>query len=429
MQAMRQVVKLHQVQQAFRRSDALFRGFTGGRGAGKSWIGAYDLLRRAKSGRLYLVGAPTFPMLRDASWRSLLALAVQLRYLKKSNLSEPSITLGNGAEILGRSADNPDRFRGPNLSGLWLDEASQADQAAFDVGLACLREGGEMGWFSATFTPRGKQHWTYEVFGATDAQGKPLRPNTVLFRARTKDNPFLPAEFYESVRQQYTSALAAQELEGEFTDLEGAMFRCHWFPLDDLAPAPVQSVRYWDLASTAPAKGKDPDWTAGVLMQRSAEGEYHIRDIRRVQATPAGVEALVRQTAELDGKKVEIVMEQEGGSSGVNTIDHYRRVVLPGWTFRGERPTGDKAERARPLSSMAEARHVHLVRGVWNKDFLDEVEVFPLGKHDDQVDAAAGAFQALTGKNIVKVVTITPSSPPAPQQGDIYWPSDHEERW
>jgi predicted phage terminase large subunit-like protein len=392
----RKTVRLHRVQQAFRQSNALFRGFVGGRGAGKSWVGAYDLLRRAKPGRLYLVGAPTYPMLRDASWRSLLSLAVQLRCLKKSNQSEPSLTLGNGAEIIGRSADNPERFRGPNLSGLWLDEASQAEKAAFDIGVACLREGGDMGWFSATFTPRGRQHWSYQVFGQTDAEGRPLRPNTALFKARTRDNPFLPHEFYETVKQQYSSALTAQELEGEFTDLEGALFRRHWFPSDDQAPLAEHTVRYWDLASTAAEAGKDPDWTAGVLMQRSKEKVYHILDVRRVRTTPAGVETLVRQTAETDGKSVKIFMEQEPGSSGVNTIDHYRRFVLAGWSFKGERPTGEKSERARPLSSMAESGNVHLVRAAWNKDFLDEIEVFPLGKHDDQVDAAVGAFDKLT---------------------------------
>jgi hypothetical protein len=93
-----------------------------------------------------------------------------------------------------------------------------------------LRQEGEQGWFSATFTPRGKQHWTYFVFGQTNAQGRLRRPNTALFRARNKDNPFLPDEFYETVKQQYSSVLTAQELEGEFTNLEGALFRRHWFP-------------------------------------------------------------------------------------------------------------------------------------------------------------------------------------------------------
>jgi hypothetical protein len=40
---------------------------------------------------------------------------------------------------------------------------------------------------------------------------------------------------------------------------------------------------------------------------------------------------------------------------------------------------------------------VALVRGPWNKDYLDEIETFPLGSHDDQVDASSGAFLDLTG--------------------------------
>jgi small subunit ribosomal protein S12 len=39
---------------------------------------------------------------------------------------------------------------------------------------------------------------------------------------------------------------------------------------------------------------------------------------------------------------------------------------------------------------------VVLVRGAWNLDFLDELRAFPMGKHDDQVDAASRAFGELT---------------------------------
>jgi phage terminase large subunit-like protein len=36
------------------------------------------------------------------------------------------------------------------------------------------------------------------------------------------------------------------------------------------------------------------------------------------------------------------------------------------------------------------------VRGRWNDPFLQELEAFPEGSHDDQVDALSGAFAALT---------------------------------
>jgi phage terminase large subunit-like protein len=35
------------------------------------------------------------------------------------------------------------------------------------------------------------------------------------------------------------------------------------------------------------------------------------------------------------------------------------------------------------------------VRGPWNKDFLDEIEMFPFGSHNDQVDAASLALGKL----------------------------------
>src|SRR5262249_56364790 len=90
-------------------------------------------------------------------------------------------------------------------------------------------------------------------------------------------------------------------------------------------------------------------------------------------------------------------MEQEPGSAGVVVIDHYRR-LLSGFRFHGERSTGRKVDRALPLAAQAEGGTVQLRRGVWNGDFLDEVELFPLGAHDDIVYATTLAFSRLTAR-------------------------------
>ncbi len=78
-------IKLHPAQAAFRNSNAISRGYVGGIGSGKSWVGAYDLLRRAKPNRLYMVVTPTYGMLRDASWRTLMNLA----YCNSGRLIKP----------------------------------------------------------------------------------------------------------------------------------------------------------------------------------------------------------------------------------------------------------------------------------------------------------------------------------------------------
>ncbi len=100
-----------------------------------------------------------------------------------------------------------------------MDEASLSKQEAFDILIGRLREGGEMGWLSATFTPKGKSHWTYKTFctGAEDTQ---------VITARSDENPFLPPTFVSNVRKRYTSEQARQELGGDF--LEGA--GNHYYP-------------------------------------------------------------------------------------------------------------------------------------------------------------------------------------------------------
>jgi phage terminase large subunit-like protein len=55
----------------------------------------------------------------------------------------------------------------------------------------------------------------------------------------------------------------------------------------------------------------------------------------------------------------------------------------------------NKVTRAEPFASQWQAGNVELARGPWNEAFLQELEEFPDGGHDDQVDASAGAFSSL----------------------------------
>ena len=49
------------------------------------------------------------------------------------------------------------------------------------------------------------------------------------------------------------------------------------------------------------------------------------------------------------------------------------------------------------LAGPAEQGNVQLARATWNLAFLDECEEFPLGTHDDQVDAVSSAVNWLRG--------------------------------
>jgi predicted phage terminase large subunit-like protein len=71
---------------------------------------------------------------------------------------------------------------------------------------------------------------------------------------------------------------------------------------------------------------------------------------------------------------------------------------LAGHSVKSERETGPKETRAEPFSAQWQAGNVDIVTGVWNKDYLSEMEMFPEGSHDDAVDASSGAFLELTTK-------------------------------
>lgn len=233
----------------------------------------------------------------------------------------------------------------------------------------------------------------------------------VFLPAKYRDNPYLDIAEYDKSLAELDPITRLQIKDGDWTARHGGnKFRREWFGIVDVAPADCQKVRFWDMAATEARAGKDPDWTVGALLGLSKQRFLYILDIRRMRGTPGATEALVKQTAELDGKQVPVRMEQEPGSSGIKAIDDYQRRVLMGWDFKGIPSTGSKEVRANPLASQAEAGNIKLVRGAWNNAFLEEAELFPNGSHDDQCDALSAALAQLASHNIGALVTGEKSS-------------------
>lgn len=181
----------------------------------------------------------------------------------------------------------------------------------------------------------------------------------------------------------------------------GGLFHKEWFcQFADAMPAgkSVRYVRYWDKASTVDGG----DYTAGVLMAEF-DGKFYVVDVVRKQVSPAGRRALQKQCAETDPKGTTIWIEHEGGSSGSDAAEFEAR-DLAGFSIRHEHPTGSKEVRADPYAAQCEAGNVVLMRGAWNRKYIEELCGFPNAKHDDQVDASSGAFGKLAVKRRIRVV-------------------------
>lgn len=200
------------IQDKFIRCRDRFTGFIGGIGSGKSWAGAVKLLivSQEQSG-LYMIVAPTYPMLRDASLRVLRDVAGKAFPPEALNKGEMVGRLGK-SEVLLRSADKPDRLRGANLSGVWIDEAGLCPAGTWEIVIGRLREGGRAGPCWVTTTPKGR-NWLYE-----------RQAEMTIFRSRTQDNPHLDPEFIRSLEASYAGKFAAQELGGEFVGFEGLVY-------------------------------------------------------------------------------------------------------------------------------------------------------------------------------------------------------------
>ncbi len=193
-----------------------FTAFIGGIGSGKTKAGIAELLRRGlmMPGGFGIVGAPTYPMLRDATERTFWEMCPE-ELVVDHNKTEHWVRLINGFEIIFRSTDNPDRLRGPNVSLVYLDEASLMPKQAWLISIGRLRE--RKDWrFWLTTTPKGL-NWVYEVFGKEDK-------DRATIRVATHENPYLNRDTIAALEEQYVGDFRRQELEGEFVAFEGLVY-------------------------------------------------------------------------------------------------------------------------------------------------------------------------------------------------------------
>lgn len=176
-----------------------------------------------------------------------------------------------------------------------------------------------------------------------------------------------------------------------------------FFPIDKLkfvakqpaASEVIASVRYWDKAGTEDAGA----FSAGVLIEETKDHNFVISNVRRGQWGALQRENIIKQTAIMDnqGRRVKIWVEREPGSGGKESAENTVR-NLRGFVAEWDLVTGSKEVRAEPFAAQVQAGNVSLVQGEWNRDYMNELELFPNGKYKDQVDASGGGFNKVVGR-------------------------------
>jgi predicted phage terminase large subunit-like protein len=206
---------------------------------------------------------------------------------------------------------------------------------------------------------------------------------------------FAEAEEAERVRDLGPLGYQGQHLQDP-QHRGGSMFPRAKANLVNAVPADTVAVRYWDTAATV---GETSCFTSGVLMGRTPAGRFVVIDLIRDRLKPAERNALIRQTALLDLRRVGIdfrrtYFEQEPGGAGVEAAGLLMR-ELAGLSAAPDRVTGPKQVRAEPLSSQWEAGNVDVVLAGWTAGYLERMEAFPAAADKDDADASSGAFNKL----------------------------------
>ena len=172
--------------------------------------------------------------------------------------------------------------------------------------------------------------------------------------------------------------------------LDGGIFKPGRLQVVDAIPAErIQWVRGWDLGATV---GGDP--TAGAKIGAMPDGRFIIADIAHGDMGPDDRDAVIRNTSASDSVDVLISLPQDPGQAGKVQVLHMAR-MLQGYRVHTSPESGDKVTRAEPFASQVNVGNVLMLRGSWNHGLIEEMRMFPNGKHDDRIDACSRAFNTL----------------------------------
>jgi hypothetical protein len=198
-------------------------------------------------GRMGLIGAPTYPMLRDATQAALTAVLSENEIPYEFNKSDNVLTLADtGSRIVFRPLDDFERLRGSNLAWFGADELTYTSEAAWLRLEGRLRDpkARRLCGF-AVWTPKGFD-WVYRRFIANPVEGYEVT------MARPFENRFLlnaVPDYYERLRRSYDAEFYEQEVLGSYVAYrEGLAYRSfqRMLQVKNAVWEPAQTL-YWTL--------------------------------------------------------------------------------------------------------------------------------------------------------------------------------------
>lgn len=188
--------------------------------------------------------------------------------------------------------------------------------------------------------------------------------------------------------------LQSPKLEG------GGLIKGKWFgrfTMNDIPPAAV-----WDFVADTAYTAKTVNDPSAIMAYTIFDNNLYIRGFSRVyKEFPALVKHIKAWTSEM-GYSFKSRIYIEPKASGMSAAQELKSKTALN-VILDEPPKDDKVSRISAHSAAIEAGRVFLLDGAsWLDNFIDEVELFPNGSHDESIDLLSMAM----GKHKRKTKTV-----------------------
>ena len=371
---------LHPAQREVFDDETRFQVLVCGRRWGKTRLAVVKGLAALLAGKRAWWVAPTYAV-SGIGWRLLKSVVSGLQGVEVRE-ADRAVKFGKTGEFWFKTAERPDNLRGEGLDLLLMDEADFIDE---DVWLEVLRPALSDRKGRAMFisTPKVENGWFHKLFKigqtGTDPEWKSWSYPSV-------SNPFLDPREIDAAQAALPSLVFRREYGAEFVSAAGTLIQSSWLRYVSQIPAGLSLAMGVDLAISQ----KDTaDYTALVVLGRSEGGQLYVLDVHRERMTFDQILTVIKEKANR-WKPTVVGIEQVQFQAAV-VQELLRTTSLP---VKGMRADKDKTTRFMPLQARYEQGLVHHLRSL-PTFFDDELLAFPVGKHDDMVDALSCAYAAM----------------------------------
>ena len=172
--------------------------------------------------------------------------------------------------------------------------------------------------------------------------------------------------------------------QGHPTSQEGNLIKREWWRYYDALPRLAEVLISVDAAFK---DGDDNDYVAVQAWGKTGPNMYLLDATKKHLDFPGTLREIRAMRRRWPEARIILVEDKANGSAVVQILRREIPGVIP------VNPEGGKVARANAVSGAIESGNVYLPRNApFTGDFVDECSSFPLGEHDDQVDAMTQAL-------------------------------------